>query len=185
MVEMRLVTAGGTVDTTSLPDRRWELYGKTVHDCDGNPVGIVAAIYVDDDTDRPMWAAVRRPSLNGPAPLVPLCRATVASDGRLDVPLPAAILLVAPAVGDTDAELDLAFEDALFAHYASAFSSPPGPAGRRNPAPEWSARCGPIRLRRCPAERAARSRHHPGSTPRAFASPLDAPRSGAPPRVVR
>ncbi|QNG52723.1 DUF3040 domain-containing protein [Pseudonocardia petroleophila] len=94
--------------------RSEDLLGATAWYRDGSRIGPVTGVHVDADFGRPVWASVpdRR--------LVPLCRAELTADRRLLVALPTPVVETAPPLPPGVQEIDRAFEDALYAHYAAA-----------------------------------------------------------------
>ncbi|GGZ23843.1 DUF2382 domain-containing protein [Streptomyces nitrosporeus] len=92
-----------------------ELDGLTVYDSDGEKVGTVGRVYVDDDTGKPDWITVKTGMFGMKESFVPLAGARrVGSD--LHVSHPKELVKEAPRV-DADAHLSVAEEEELYRHY--------------------------------------------------------------------
>lgn len=92
-----------------------ELDGLTVYDSDGEKVGTVGRVYVDDDTGRPDWITVKTGMFGMKESFVPLAGARrVGSD--LHVSHPKERVKDAPRV-DADAHLSVSEEEELYRHY--------------------------------------------------------------------
>ncbi|MFE2650042.1 PRC-barrel domain-containing protein, partial [Streptomyces sp. NPDC059346] len=92
-----------------------ELDGLTVYDNDGEKVGSVGRVYVDDDTGKPDWITVKTGLFGMKESFVPLAGARrVGSD--LHVAHPKESVKDAPRV-DADAHLSVAEEEELYRHY--------------------------------------------------------------------
>ncbi|MEU5371982.1 PRC and DUF2382 domain-containing protein [Streptomyces sp. NPDC005951] len=92
-----------------------ELDGLTVYDNDGEKVGSVGRVYVDDDTGKPDWVTVKTGMFGMKESFVPLAGARrVGSD--LHVAHPKESVKDAPRV-DADAHLSVAEEEELYRHY--------------------------------------------------------------------
>ncbi|MFE9911726.1 PRC and DUF2382 domain-containing protein [Streptomyces clavifer] len=92
-----------------------ELDGLTVYDSDGEKVGSVGRVYVDDDTGKPDWITVKTGMFGMKESFVPLAGARrVGSD--LHVSHPKDRVKDAPRV-DADAHLSVAEEEELYRHY--------------------------------------------------------------------
>ena len=89
--------------------------GATVHGSDGEKLGKVDAIYFDNETDKPEWAAVKSGLFGSHVSLVPLAQGTW-NNGALTVPFGKDALRTAPH-HDPDAALSPAEEDDLYRHY--------------------------------------------------------------------
>lgn len=89
--------------------------GAAVHGSDGAKLGKVDAIYYDNDTNKPEWAAVKSGLFGSHVSLVPLQQASW--DGSvLTVPFDKDAIQAAPH-HDPDAELSPTDEDDLYRHY--------------------------------------------------------------------
>jgi hypothetical protein len=106
--------------------RQWR--GHAVHGSDSGRIGELEAIYVDTITDQPYFATVKT-GLLGRQRLVfvPLTGATV-SPGHLNVAFDKKLVKDAPSI-DTDGELPVEEEPAIFEHYDLPYK--PGSAGER------------------------------------------------------
>ncbi|MEU5716327.1 PRC and DUF2382 domain-containing protein [Streptomyces sp. NPDC020403] len=92
-----------------------ELDGLTVYDSDGEKVGTVGRVYVDDDTGKPDWITVKTGMFGMKESFVPLTGARrVGSD--LHVSHPKDRVKEAPRV-DADAHLSVSEEEELYRHY--------------------------------------------------------------------
>ncbi|MEV1047818.1 PRC and DUF2382 domain-containing protein [Streptomyces sp. NPDC049916] len=92
-----------------------ELDGLTVYDNDGEKVGSVGRVYVDDETGKPDWVTVKTGLFGMKESFVPLAGARrVGSD--LHVAHPKESVKDAPRV-DADAHLSVAEEEELYRHY--------------------------------------------------------------------
>ncbi len=91
------------------------LVGQTVHGTDGEKLGKVETVYLDNDTGRPEWAAVKTGMFGGKVSLVPLATSEQSDDG-LHVPFDKAQVKDAPH-HDPGQELSQDDEADLFRHY--------------------------------------------------------------------
>jgi uncharacterized protein (TIGR02271 family) len=101
--------------------------GATVKGGDGEKLGKVDAIYFDNDTNKPEWAAVKSGLFGTHVSLVPLAQATW-NNGTLTVPFDKQALQSAPH-HDPDAALSPADEDDLYRHYGMTGGQPAPVAG--------------------------------------------------------
>jgi uncharacterized protein (TIGR02271 family) len=93
--------------------RSWQ--GATLVDRDGDKVGTVDAIYVDDQTGEPEWALVNTGLFGTKSSFVPLAQASASGD-QVQVPYEKQLVKDAPRV-DTDQHLSEAEEQQLWTHY--------------------------------------------------------------------
>ena len=91
------------------------LTGAPVRSSDGEKLGKIDAIYLDDATDAPEWAAVKSGLFGSHVSLVPLAQADWDGD-TLTVPFDKQALQAAPH-HDPDVALSAAAEDELYRHY--------------------------------------------------------------------
>jgi uncharacterized protein (TIGR02271 family) len=92
-----------------------KMTGADVYDGDGRSIGKIDAIYFDNETDKPEWAAVRTGLFGGHVSLVPLVRGNW--DGSaLTVPFDKEALKAAPH-HDPGTALSEADEQDLYRHY--------------------------------------------------------------------
>jgi hypothetical protein len=106
--------------------REWR--GHNVVDADGHKIGELEAVYVDTGTDLPSFGTVRvgLPTRHRLV-FVPLDQATV-GPGYLKVACSKKQVKDAPSI-DTDGELPVGDEEAIFKHYGLAYE--PGSGGER------------------------------------------------------
>jgi sporulation protein YlmC with PRC-barrel domain len=106
-----------TQPRTMNPDSLQDLQ---VIDSDGSKVGKVDTIFLDVETNKPEWAAVKTGMFGGKTTLVPLVNASTTEDG-LHVPYTKDAIKSAPH-HDPDVELSNSDEAELFNHYGIPFS---------------------------------------------------------------
>ena len=107
--------------------------GAPVRGTDGDKLGKIDAIYLDNATNAPEWAAVKTGLFGGHNTLVPLAQASWDGD-TLTVPFDKAALNAAPH-HDPDAAISAQDEDELYRHYGLAaerrdLTGAPGVQGR-------------------------------------------------------
>jgi uncharacterized protein (TIGR02271 family) len=93
--------------------RSWQ--SATLVDRDGDRVGTIDAIYVDDQTGEPEWALVNTGLFGTRSSFVPLAQATARGD-QVQVPYEKQRVKDAPRI-DTDQHLSEAEEQQLWTHY--------------------------------------------------------------------
>jgi uncharacterized protein (TIGR02271 family) len=93
--------------------RGWQ--GRTLVDRDGDRIGAIQAIYLDDHTGQPEWALVNTGLFGAKASFVPLAQATP-TDQDVRVPYDKQLVKDAPRV-DPDGHLSEAEERQLWRHY--------------------------------------------------------------------
>ena len=118
-----------------VPDYR-RLDGVEVTNQDGEKLGRVDGLFVDDQVNVPTWVAVGSGIFGSHHCLVPLAQ-TRFVDGRLLVPYSKDDLTLAPH-HDPDEPLTVEQEQTLFAHYNVGYSDADGPgaAHRRRGTPD-------------------------------------------------
>ncbi len=89
--------------------------GRTAVDPDGDKIGKIEEIYVDDATGQPEWLAIKTGMFGGKLTFAPLSGATNAGDD-LQLPYAKALVKDAPNV-DADGHLEPDEEAALYRHY--------------------------------------------------------------------
>jgi uncharacterized protein (TIGR02271 family) len=110
-----------------------------VLDSDGDKVGPVDQVYLDNNTGEPEWVTVKTGMFGGKATFVPLAKATIAGED-LRVPFAKAKIKDAPRV-EADGDLSPAEEDELYTYYG--MTSPQGtPAQTPVAAPAGSPNAG-------------------------------------------
>src|SRR4029453_10822154 len=115
-------------DDVEVPAYR-RLGGVEVTNQDGERLGKIGGLFVDDQVEVPTWVAVHSGLFGTHHALLPLAQARFV-DGRLLVPYSKDDLALAPH-HDPDQRLTAEQEQALFAHYNVGYSDagvrPPGP----------------------------------------------------------
>jgi uncharacterized protein (TIGR02271 family) len=99
--------------------RSWQ--GATMVDRDGDKVGTVESIYVDDQTGEPEWALVNTGLFGTKSSFVPLAQASGSGD-QVQVPYDKQLVKDAPRV-DPDGPLSEAEEQELWRHYGLDYDS--------------------------------------------------------------
>jgi uncharacterized protein (TIGR02271 family) len=99
--------------------RSWQ--GATMVDADGDKVGAIESIYVDDQTGEPEWALVNTGLFGTKSSFVPLAQASGSGD-QVQVPYDKQLVKDAPRV-DTDQHLSEAEEQQLWTHYGLDYDS--------------------------------------------------------------
>ncbi len=103
--------------------------GAPVHGSDGGKLGKVDAIYFDNDTDQPEWAAVKSGLFGGHVSLVPLAQADW--DGHvLTVPFDKDAIKNAPH-HDPDTAISETDEEELYRHYGKSTERPAQHSGQQ------------------------------------------------------
>jgi uncharacterized protein (TIGR02271 family) len=104
-------------EQTQMPDidtvRTWE--GRTLLDRDGNRIGTIDAIYLDDRTGQPEWALVNTGLFGTKSSFVPLAQATQTGE-EVRVPYDKQLVKDAPRI-DPDRHLSEDEERQLWRHY--------------------------------------------------------------------
>ena len=111
---------------TGTDPRAWR--GHTVIDAEGDKVGTVDDIYLDDDTGQPQWLTVSTGMFGKRVSFVPLEGATSQGD-RLVVAFPKETIKKAPNA-ETDGHLSPEEEQTLYRHYGLAYADAPATEGR-------------------------------------------------------
>lgn len=97
--------------------QQWNtLTGLTAVDANGDKVGKVGQVYLDDRTEQPVWVTVSTGLFGNRESFAPLCNAAV-RDGQLVLVTPQQLVKDAPNI-DTDGYLDEQDVEALYQHYA-------------------------------------------------------------------
>ena len=103
--------------------------GKDLIDRDDEKIGRLEDVYVDTESDRPMFVTVKEGFVSKHLTFVPLAGAAASPDG-LRVAVSKAQVKDAPNI-DQDGELSQDQEAALYGHYELAYSPAANPSGRR------------------------------------------------------
>jgi uncharacterized protein (TIGR02271 family) len=105
--------------------RSWQ--GATMVDADGDKIGTVESIYLDDQTGEPEWALVNTGLFGSRSSFVPLAQASGSGD-QVQVPYEKQQVKDAPRV-DTDQHLSEAEEQELWRHYGLDYGTGSQAAG--------------------------------------------------------
>jgi sporulation protein YlmC with PRC-barrel domain len=103
--------------------------GKDLIDRDGEKIGKLEDVYVDTETDRPVFVTVKEGLISKHLTFVPLEGAGVSPDG-LQVAVSKAQIKDAPNLDQGD-ELAQDEEAALYSYYELVYSPASNPSGRR------------------------------------------------------
>jgi len=98
-----------------------QIMGGTAYDSDGDKIGTVGQVYLDDSTGEPAWATVNTGFFGTSESFVPLANATVQGDD-LRVPYDKDTVKAAPNV-DADGHLEPSDEQLLYEHYSLDYGS--------------------------------------------------------------
>ena len=101
-------------DSTNAPMS--DLVDRTVVDMDGDKVGTVLDVYLDQDTDQPEWLAVSTGLFGTKVSFVPLAGVGVDGDGNVTIAYPKTLVKESPRA-EADGELSEQEERDLYAHY--------------------------------------------------------------------
>src|SRR5215211_6119173 len=99
--------------------RSWQ--GKMMVDRDGDKVGSIEAIYVDDQSGEPEWALVNTGLFGTKSTFVPLAQASERNDD-VQVPYDKQLVKDAPNM-DPDGHLSEAEEQQLWRHYGLEYGT--------------------------------------------------------------
>lgn len=113
--------------------QQWEnLIGLTAVGADGDKIGTVGQVYLDDDAGQPAWVTVSTGMFGTRESFAPLYGSSV-GDGQLVLAVPRQLVKDAPNV-DNDGHLEDAEVAALYQHYAGHLGSAasPGAGGRED-----------------------------------------------------
>jgi uncharacterized protein (TIGR02271 family) len=99
--------------------RSWQ--GRTMVGPDGDKVGTIESIYLDDETGEPEWALVNTGLFGTKSSFVPLAQAASSGD-QVQVPYDKQLVKDAPRI-DTDQHLSEAEEQQLWRHYGLDYDS--------------------------------------------------------------
>ena len=115
--------------STLAKDRILQLRGEDLYDRDGDKIGSVGEIFLDDETGQPEWALVNTGLFGGKSSFVPL-RDVDERDGAFHVPFDKATVKDAPKM-DTDRHLERNEEAELYRYYDMEYGERRRRADRR------------------------------------------------------
>jgi hypothetical protein len=102
--------------------RTWQ--GATMVDRDGDKIGTIESIYVDDQTGQPEWALVNTGLFGTKSSFVPLAQAAPTGD-QVQVPYQKQLVKDAPRI-DPDQHLSESEEQQLWRHYGLDYGTTSG-----------------------------------------------------------
>ena len=97
------------------------IIGQSVHGSDGQRIGEVGQVYLDDETGKPEWATVRTGLFGTKESFVPVSKAQTTDDG-LRVPYDKDLVKGAPRVDADQGHLSMEEEAELYRHYGLEYS---------------------------------------------------------------
>ncbi len=103
-------------------DEMMQAVGSTAYGSDGEKIGKVGQVYLDDQTDQPAWATVNTGFFGSSESFVPLANASLSGD-RLEVAYAKDTVKDAPHIGDEDGHLTPEAERALYDYYGMGYAS--------------------------------------------------------------
>jgi len=98
-----------------------QVIGQSVHGSDGDKLGKVGQVYLDDETGKPEWATVQTGLFGNKESFVPLAQADLTDDG-LSVPYAKDQVKDAPSVDVEQGHLSPEEEAQLYRHYGLEYS---------------------------------------------------------------
>jgi len=107
-----------------------EWHGKTLVDRDGERIGKLEDVYVDVETNAPMFGTVKEGLIGRHLTFVPLAGITIGPD-NLQVPVSKDQVKSAPNIELHGDELSRADESTLYHHYQLNYTPPDTERGRR------------------------------------------------------
>lgn len=107
-----------------------EWHGKDLVDPDGNRIGKLEDVYVDVETDEPIFGTVKEGLISRHLTFVPLDGITIGPE-NLQVTVSKEQVKDAPNIDLQGDELSQADESALYHHYGLNYSPPDTESGRR------------------------------------------------------
>lgn len=102
-------------------DETLQAIGYDAYGSDGDKIGRVGQVFLDDQTDEPAWATVNTGLFGTKESFVPLANASLSGD-RLQVAYPKDTVKGAPNVGDDDGHLTPDQERALYDYYGISYA---------------------------------------------------------------
>ena len=118
----------GETVVTHQPIAEW--HGKSLVDCHGDRIGKLADVYVDVETDEPMFGTVKEGLISRHLTFVPLAGITIGPDD-LQMAVTKEQVKSAPNIELHGDELSRADESALYHHYQLNYTPPDTERGRR------------------------------------------------------
>jgi PRC-barrel domain len=107
-----------------------EWHGKTLVDRDGERIGKLEDVYVDVETNEPMFGTVKEGLIDRHLTFVPLGGITIGPD-NLQVTVSKELVKSAPNIELHGDELSPADESTLYHHYQLNYTAPDTERGRR------------------------------------------------------
>jgi sporulation protein YlmC with PRC-barrel domain len=104
--------------------------GKDLVDQDGDKIGKLEDVYVDFETDEPVFGTVKEGLIGGSFSLVPLGAATIGPD-NLQVPVSSEQIKGAPSLSHAGEELAEQDEAKLYRYYKLDYTAPATASRRR------------------------------------------------------
>ncbi len=104
-----------------------EWRGRNAVDSDGDKIGAIDEIYMDTETGKPEWLAVKTGMLGSKVSFVPIAEARE-SDGNVQLPYDKQQVKDAPNA-EADGELSQEEEDSLYRHYGLDYSEQSSDSG--------------------------------------------------------
>jgi hypothetical protein len=118
----------GEVTVTQSNIAEW--HGKDLLDSSGEKIGKLQDVYVDVETDEPMFGTVKEGFIGRHLTFVPLGGVAFGPD-YLQVAVSAELVKAAPNIEMHGDELSQADESTLYHHYQLNYTAPPSASGRR------------------------------------------------------
>jgi sporulation protein YlmC with PRC-barrel domain len=107
-----------------------EWHGKDLVDRDGDKIGKLEDVYVDVETDEPIFGTVKEGLIGRHLTFVPLGGITIGPNS-LQVPVSSEQVKAAPNIETEADELSQADESSLYHHYQLNYTPPETESGRR------------------------------------------------------
>ena len=107
-----------------------EWRGKSIVDRDGHKIGKLEDVYVDIETDEPVFGTVKEGTFGRHLTFVPIAGLTIGPNG-LQVTVSQEQVKDAPNIELEGDELSSADESVLYHHYELNYTAPATPSGRR------------------------------------------------------
>ena len=105
-----------------------DVLGKDVYGSDGNKIGEVGQVYLDDVTGKPEWVTVKTGMFGTKESFVPVAQSQIAEDG-LRVPYDKDVVKDAPRVDADQGHLSKDEEAELYRHYGLDYSEDESDSG--------------------------------------------------------